>query len=180
MNTPQLTLALLADLFNQSALLAMVAFGGASALLPELHRVVVEQRQWIDERTFAQLFAIAQAAPGPNLLVFSLIGWQVAGVAGAVAATLGFCLPMSLVIFFVFRHWERFRNAPWRAAIQTGVAPLAVGLVAAGGWFIGVSVGATPGVWGAVALTVGLMLQRNWHPLWYIGAGALAGALGWI
>ena len=180
MSAPELTPALLADLFNQCALLAMVAFGGASALLPELHRVVVEQRQWMDERTFAQLFAIAQAAPGPNLLVFSLIGWQVAGVAGAVAATLGFCLPMSLVIFVLFRHWERFREAPWRAAVQTGVAPLAVGLVCAGGWFIGISVGASPGVWIAAAITTALMLKREWHPLWYIGAGALAGALGLI
>jgi chromate transporter len=180
MSPPETTLALLVELFNQSALLAMVAFGGASALLPELHRVVVEQRQWMDERTFAELFAIAQAAPGPNLLVFSLIGWQIAGLAGAVAATLGFCLPMSLVIFVLFRHWERFRDAPWRAALQTGVAPLAVGLVCAGGWFIGVSVGATPAVWVVVALTAGLMMVRDWHPLWYIGAGALAGAFGWI
>ena len=174
------SLTLLADLWSQCALLAMVAFGGASALLPELHRLVVEQRQWMDERTFAQLFAIAQAAPGPNLLVFSLIGWQVAGVAGAVAATLGFCLPMSVVIFLLFRHWERFRHAPWRAAVQTGVAPLAVGLVCASGWFVGVAAGLTLGVVLAAALTTGLMLTRNWHPLWYIGAGALAGAMGWI
>ena len=172
--------ALLLDLFNQCALLAMVAFGGASALLPEVHRLVVEQRHWMDESTFAQLFAIAQAAPGPNLLVFSLIGWQVAGLAGAVAATLGFCLPMSLVVFVLFRHWERFRQSPWRAAVQTGVAPLAVGLVCASGWFIGSSVGLTPGVAVAIVLTVVAMQLRDWHPLWYIGAGALAGALGLI
>ena len=170
-------LPLLVDLFNQCALLAMVAFGGASALLPELHRVVVEQRQWMDERTFAQLFAIAQAAPGPNLLVFSLIGWQVAGVAGAVVATLGFCLPMSLVIFVLFRHWERFRDAPWRSAIQTGVAPLAVGLVFASGWFIGASVGFSPGFVLAAGVTVYLMQTRDLHPLWYIGGGALLGGL---
>lgn len=178
MSAPELSATLLADLFQQCALLAVVAFGGASALLPELHRVVVEQRQWMDERTFTQLFAIAQAAPGPNLLVFSLIGWQVAGIAGAVAATLGFCLPMSLVIFVLFRHWEHFRDAPWRAAIQTGVAPLAVGLVGASGWFIGVAVGLTPGVLIVIAVTVILMQYRNWHPLWYIGAGALLGGLG--
>ena len=180
MSAPDLSFALLADLFQQCALLAMVAFGGASALLPELHRLVVEQRQWMDERTFAQLFAIAQAAPGPNLLVFSLIGWQVAGVAGAVAATLGFCLPMSLVIFVLFRHWERFRDAPWRAAIQTGVAPLAVGLVAASGWFIGAAIGFSVGTVLAIVVTVGLMLSRDWHPLWYIVAGALLGALNII
>lgn len=180
MNPPEFSSGLLVDLFSQCALLAMVAFGGASALLPELHRVVVEQRQWMDERTFAQLFAIAQAAPGPNLLVFSLIGWQVAGVAGAISATLGFCLPMSVTIFLLFRHWERFREAPWRVAIQTGVAPLAVGLVAAGGWFIGAAVGFSPGVVFAGSATVCLMMTRNWHPLWYIAGGALAGAAGLV
>lgn len=180
MSAPELTFSLLGDLFAQCALLAMIAFGGASALLPELHRLVVEQRQWMDERTFGQLFAIAQAAPGPNLLVFSLVGWKVAGVPGALAATLGFCLPMSLIIFYLFRHWERFRDAPWRAAVQTGVAPLAVGLVCASGGFVVSSVGLGPGVLLAAALTTGLMMRFSWHPLWYIGAGALAGALGLI
>ena len=180
MSFPEFSPALLADLWSQCALLSMVAFGGASALLPELHRLVVDQRQWMDERTFARLFAIAQAAPGPNLLVFSLIGWQVAGVTGAVAATLGFCMPMSIVIYMLFRRWERFRHAPWREAIQTGVAPLAVGLVCASAWFVGSAAGLTPGIVAAAAITTGLMLARDWHPLWYISAGALAGALGWI
>lgn len=171
---------MLLDLFSQCALLAMVAFGGVTALLPELHRLVVEQRQWMDDTTFGQLFAIAQAAPGPNLLVITLIGWKAAGVPGAIAATLGMCLPMSVVVFFLYRHWERFRHAPWRALVQTGVAPLAVGLVCASAWFVGASAGMTPGVWVTVGLTTALMMIRDWHPLWYIGAGALAGACGVI
>ena len=173
-------IALLADLFVQFALLACVAFGGVTALLPELHRLVVEQRQWMDETTFAQLFAIAQAAPGPNLLVVTLIGWKVAGVPGALVATLAICLPMSLVIFFLFRHWERFRDAPWRAAVQTGVAPLAVGLVVASAWFIGAATGGSAGVLLLFATTVGVSLATRWHPLWLIAAGAAAGVLGWV
>jgi chromate transporter len=173
-------MALLADLFVQFSLLACVAFGGVTALLPELHRLVVEQRQWMDETTFAQLFAIAQAAPGPNLLVVTLIGWKVAGLAGALVATLAICLPMSLVIYFLFRHWERFRHAPWRAAVQTGVAPLAVGLVFASGWFIGAATGGSIGALVLTAGTIVLMLRTRWHPLWLIGAGAAAGALGWV
>lgn len=172
--------ALLGELFVQFALLALVAFGGATALLPELHRVVVEQRHWMDEATFGQLFAIAQAAPGPNLLVVTLIGWKVAGVPGAIVATLAICLPMSLAIFFLFRHWERFRDAPWRHAVQTGVAPLAVGLVFASGWFIGAATGASAGALAVMAATVVLMLRTRWHPLWLIGIGAAAGALGWV
>jgi chromate transporter len=173
-------IALLADLFLQFSLLACVAFGGATALLPEIQRLVVEQRHWMDETTFSQLFAIAQAAPGPNLLVITLIGWKVAGLAGAIVATIAFCLPMSLAIFLLFRHWQRFKDAPWRAAIQTGVAPLAVGLVAASGCLIGVSAGLAWGGVVCVGLTVLVTTKSNLHPLWLIGSGAAAGAIGWV
>jgi chromate transporter len=173
-------IALLADLFLQFGLLTLVAFGGVTAMLPELHRLVVEQRHWMDDTTFAHLFAIAQAAPGPNLLVVSLIGWKVAGIPGAAVATLAISLPMSLVIFFLYRHWERFRDAPWREALQTGVAPLAVGLVCTSGWLIGASAGLGGcGVLLTLACTA-LMLVRPWHPLWYIAAGAAAGAFGLV
>jgi chromate transporter len=173
-------IALVLDLFLQFSLLACVAFGGATALLPEIQRLVVEQRHWMDETTFSQLFAIAQAAPGPNLLVISLIGWKVAGLAGAVVATVAFCLPMSLAVFLLFRHWQRFKDAPWRAAIQTGVAPLAVGLVAASGCLIGVSAGLGWGGVVCVGLSTLVALRSSLHPLWLIGAGAAAGALGLV
>ncbi|BAL27417.1 chromate transporter [Azoarcus sp. KH32C] len=173
-------IALLADLFLQLSILTVVAFGGITAMLPELHRLVVEQRHWMDDTTFAHLFAIAQAAPGPNLLVVSLIGWKVAGIAGAIVATLAISLPMSVVIFFLFRHWERFRDAPWRDAIQTGVAPLAVGLVCASGWMIAASAGLDARGVALTAVCTALMLTRRWHPLWYIGAGAAAGAFGLV
>ncbi len=81
-------MSLVIALFLEFALLALVAFGGATALLPEMHRVVVENHHWLDDATFTHLYAIAQAAPGPNVLVVTLIGWKVAGLAGALAATL--------------------------------------------------------------------------------------------
>ena len=173
-------IVLLGDLFLQFVLISLVAFGGVTALLPELHRLVVEQRQWMDEATFTQLFAIAQAAPGPNLLFVSLIGWKVAGVAGAVVSTLAICLPMSVLIFFLFRHWERFRDRPWRVAVQTGVAPLAVGLVFASGWFIGAATGGSPGALVLMSGSALAALATRWHPLWLIGLGAVAGILGWV
>ena len=82
-------MSLIGELFLEFALLALIAFGGATALLPEMHRVVVENHHWLDDATFTHLYAIAQAAPGPNVLVVTLIGWEVAGLAGALAATLG-------------------------------------------------------------------------------------------
>lgn len=169
------SLSLLADLFGQFFSLAFVAFGGASALLPELHRVVVEQRQWLDSTTFIQLFAIAQAAPGPNVLVVTLIGWEIAGVKGAIAATLGMCLPMSAVIFLLFGHWERFQKARWRIALQQGIAPLAVGLITASGVLITQALHPSVFVLLLVSGTVAITLKTRIHPLWLIAAGAFLG-----
>lgn len=167
-----------AELFLEFFLLAFVAFGGATALLPEMQRVVVDQHQWMTLETFAHLYAIAQAAPGPNVLVVTLIGWQVAGLAGAFAATVAICLPMSVLVFLLFRHWERFRGALWQQAIQLGVAPLAVGLVLAGASLIGVAAGLDYRGWGIVMLSMALNLSvKKLHPLWLIGAGAVLGVL---
>ena len=172
-------MTLLLELFSQFALLAVVAFGGASALLPEMHRVVVENHHWLDDATFTHLFAIAQAAPGPNVLVVTMIGWELAGVPGALAATLGMCLPMSVAIYLLFGHWERFREARWRKAVQLGVAPLAVGLITSSGFTIARSLGMDWKVLFFVGLTVFLSVRTSLHPLWLIAAGALAGVGVW-
>ena len=171
---------LLAELFLQFTLLFCVAFGGATALLPEMQRVVVEQEHWLSEATFIHLYAIAQAAPGPNGLVVTLIGWKVAGLAGALVATLAMCLPMSVVIYFLIPRWERFRGAPWQQAVQMGVAPLAVGLVFAGAALIGSGAGPDWAGWVLAAGAVALNLRTKLHPLWFIAAGAVAGLAGWV
>lgn len=173
-------MSLLIDLFIQFALLSFVAFGGATALLPELYRVVVETRHWIDPVTFTHLYAIAQAAPGPNVLVVTLIGWKVAGLAGALTATLAICLPMSIVVYLVFGHWERFREARWRRVIQTGVAPLAVGLIFSGAILVGQSAGLAGSGWLFVLAVAAFSTKTKFHPLWCIGAGALLGLAGWV
>lgn len=172
-------MSLLFDLFSSFFALAFIAFGGASALLPEMHRVVLENHHWLDEQTFIQLFAIAQAAPGPNVLVVTLIGWEVAGVAGAICATLGMCLPMSILIFLLFGHWEKFREARWRKAIQWGVAPMAVGLITSSGFLIGRAIGLNPTVAVLLALTVLLNLHTKTHPLLLIAGGAVVGMVAW-
>lgn len=169
------------EIFLEFSALAFVAFGGANALIPELHRVVVENHHWLNDTTFANLCAIGQAAPGPNVLVLTLIGWEVAGLPGALAATLAICAPMSIVVFFLFRHWQRFRDTRWQQAIQIGVAPLAVGLIFSGGILIGSAAGLGIGGWLlAVAVAATDLGARRLHPLWLIGAGALAGLAGLI
>lgn len=81
------------------AALSLVSIGGPTATLPEIHRQVVSVLGWMDDQTFAHLFAISQIAPGPNILVVSLIGWQVAGFAGLMVATLASLAPSSLLAF---------------------------------------------------------------------------------
>ena len=168
------------DLFLEFSLLACVAFGGATALLPEMHRVVVEQHQWLDDTTFTHLYAIAQAAPGPNVLVVTLIGWKVAGLAGALAATLAMCLPMSVVIYLLYDRWACFSGTRWQQAVQLGVAPLAVGLIFSGASLIGQSAQLGWTAWGLVAAVVLINLRTKLHPLCLIAVGALLGLSGLI
>ncbi|HAS50964.1 MAG TPA: chromate transporter, partial [Gammaproteobacteria bacterium] len=167
---------ILITLFLEFVLLSFVAFGGASALLPELHRVVVDHHHWMDNTTFTHLYAIAQAAPGPNVLVVTLIGWEVAGLAGALAATLGMCLPMSVLIYLLMDRWERLSGQRWQQAISLGVAPLAVGLIFSGATLIAQAADFQVGAWLVVFATAFLNLRyKTLHPLWLIAAGALLG-----
>ncbi len=173
-------MSLIVDLFREFAILSFVAFGGATALLPEMHRVVVENHQWLDDTTFTHLYAIAQAAPGPNVLVVTLIGWHVAGLGGALAATLAMCLPMSVLIYLLIDSWESFAGKRWQRAISIGVAPLAVGLVFSGATLISQAAGLGLAAWLLLAATVLANLKTGLHPLWFIGVGALLGLLGLV
>lgn len=143
-----------------------------------MHRVVVVQHGWLDDTTFTHLYAIAQAAPGPNVLVVTLIGWKVAGLAGALAATLAMCLPMSVLIYLLIDRWESFAGKRWQKAISLGVAPLAVGLVFSGATLIAQSAGLGLGGWMLLLATAILSINSRLHPLWLIAAGAACGMLG--
>jgi len=173
-----MTLAL--ELFLEFALLSFVAFGGATALLPEMHRVVVEQHHWLNDTTFTHLYAIAQAAPGPNVLVVTLIGWEIAGLAGALSATLAMCLPMSVLIYLLIDRWEGFAGRRWQKAISLGVAPLAVGLIFSGATLIAQAAEFGLKAWLLVAVVVLINLKSRSHPLWLIAGGACLGLLGWV
>lgn len=173
----------LAELALQFALLSLVAFGGGNATLPEMHRIVVEQNQWMSDATFTELFAIAQAAPGPNILVVSLIGLQLAGISGFFVITTAFCIPPSLLMYGVFRWWQRHANATWRAHIQAVVGPLAAGLVLTGGGLIAAAATTASGDWAGLALTaatIPLVLRLPWNPLWWIALGAALGLFGLV
>ncbi|MGE0415204.1 MAG: chromate transporter [Acetobacteraceae bacterium] len=160
------------------AQLSMLAFGGANSIIPEMQRQVVEVHQWMDAREFAALFALAQAAPGPNMMVVSLIGYQVAGVAGAVVTTLAVSAPSSILTWLVSGAWYRFRDAPWRRAVQAGLMPVTAGLIMASAALL---VHATAIDWGTIAVAVAAgaaFLFTKWHPLLILGSAAALGAIG--
>ncbi len=118
-------------IFGYFALLSLFAVGGANAAIPEMHRVAVEVMHWMSDRQFVDSFAIAQLSPGPNVVIVTLIGYHVAGISGAAVATVAMCGPTCLLSYFAARTWDRFKDAPWRIAIQAGLVPVSVGLLAA-------------------------------------------------
>jgi chromate transporter len=122
---------ILATLATHFLGLSVLAFGGANAVIPEIHRDAVEVSHWMTDQQFADLFAISQASPGPNILIVTLVGFQVAGVAGALVATAAMCGPPCVFVYFAGRVWHRFRHARWRIVVQAGLVPVSIGLIAA-------------------------------------------------
>jgi chromate transporter len=166
------------------AAISLLSVGGGIAVLPEMHRLVVERHGWMDELGFAKRFALAQAAPGPNIMVVGLIGWHVAGVVGMFAAMLAMCGPTTLLAYGFFRMRARLGGALWLRVVERGMVPIAIGLIAASGVLLalgaaaGAGSGAATGV--AAAITAGSALfvwRTKRSPLWVLVAGAVLGAL---
>ena len=172
----------LPDIFLRFALLSLLAVGGATAVLPEAQRQLVTEAHWFGEAEFAQLFAIAQTSPGPNVIVFSLFGWALAGFGGLVVATVGILGPASILAFAVARAMRRNEKAAWLGRVKKALTPLAIGLMGANGYLL--ARGADSG---ALTLAVTLasaafVVFSTRSPLWAMAAGAAltvaAGRLG--
>jgi chromate transporter len=171
-SNPLLTLA------GYFALLSLFAVGGANAAIPEMHRIAVDVMHWMNNRQFADMFAIAQISPGPNIIIVTLIGYHVAGFAGAAVATAAMCGPTCLVAFAVSRTWDRFKDAPWRIAIQAGLVPVSLGLIGASAFVLART--ADHDVYAGVltAVTCAMAFATRVNPLWLFAAGALMGLSG--
>jgi chromate transporter len=171
------TLAQLGLLYGQ---LSLLAFGGANAVLPEMQRQIVDVHHWMTPREFAALFALAQAAPGPNMMVVSLVGWRVAGIWGALVTTAAVALPSSILTLLVSNIWFRFKDADWRKALQAGLQPVTVGLIMASAALL---IQSTAVDWRAalvIAVTACLFHFTKLHPMLILGCSALAGAIGLV
>jgi chromate transporter len=156
--------------------LSLFSIGGGASLLAEIEHQAVGVHQWTTRREFADLFAISRAAPGPGTMLSALIGWKVAGWPGALTATVALYLPSSLLVYGAARIWGRWRGSPWHAAIERGLAPIAAGLVLAGGLAV-LQVSGGRAVWAATtAATIVLLRWRRLNPLiLFAASGALFG-----
>ena len=158
------------------AVLSLISVGGIPAVMPEMQRLVVDVQQWMSAAEFTQVFAIAQAAPGPNVLVTALVGWKVVGIPGAFVALGAFCAPAAALAYYLGGFWDRMRDAPWRKTFQRALVPVTVGFITSGGWVVSTPHGLD---WRSLAIagTAGaVMYLSKVNPLWLLAGGGLAGA----
>lgn len=164
----------LLTLFAVFAPLSLLSFGGSNAVIADIAHQSVEVRQWTSQREFADLFALSRAAPGPGSMLTALIGWKIAGIAGALVATVSFYGPAALLLFVVAKLWGRWRGSPWHRAVERGMAPIAAGLFLSGGIAV---LRASPGgvaVWIAASVTTGALIYwPKLHPLPLLAASGV-------
>lgn len=158
-------------------LMSLFAVGGANAAIPEMHRIAVEVNHWMTDRQFADVYAIAQLSPGPNVLIVTLIGYTVAGLGGALVATLAMCVPTAALAFYVSRWLRRSGKSRWPSIIQAALVPLSIGLMAASALIVAQAADRTvPAVVLTLAVAAAACATRL-NPLWLLLAG---GALGFV
>ena len=186
-------------LFGHFLSLSLLAVGGAITTAPDMHRFLVDQRHWLTDPQFTSSIAIAQAAPGPNVLFVGLMGWNVGlnagggpaggwhayalGLLGLVVAMVGILLPSGVLTYTATRWAHQHRE--WRAvrAFKTGMAPIVVALLIATGWLLTAAHNQPARDWPLWALTAASALivwRTKVHLLWLIGAGAVLGMLGLV
>ena len=170
----------LTTLAGYFALLSLFAVGGANAAIPEMHRIAVETMHWMSDRQFADSYAIAQLSPGPNVVIVTLIGYHVAGIAGAAVATAAMCGPTCLLAFVVARTWDRFKEARWRIAIQAGLVPLSLGLIGASAFVLARASDHTVAAGLITAATTAVAFFTRVNPLWVFAAAGIFGLSGWL
>jgi chromate transporter len=166
----------LVELALYFGLLSLISVGGLPSVITEMQRYTIDVKGWLTPSEFLQAFAVGQAAPGPNVLIASLIGFKVAGLAGAVVALLAMCGPAAVLAWWVAELWDRFKGSAWRRAIQRAIGPIVVALIFSGGFVI-----ATPGapdwrLWLIAGAAVAGMLGTRLNPLWLLAGGAALGA----
>jgi chromate transporter len=156
---------------------SLLSIGGGNSVVPEMELQSVGTYGWLTSAQFADLFALAQAAPGPSILIVTLIGYAAAGVAGAVVATVAMVAPAGALVFAFVRIWDRFRDSPWRMAFERGLPPIAVGLIAASGIIVARAADHSPAQFALTAVATLAFCATKVNPIVVVG---LAGTAGWL
>ena len=178
-------------LFAHFASLSLLAVGGAITTVPDMHRFLVTEQLWLSESQFTSSIAIAQAAPGPNVLFVALMGWNVGlnaggyghALLGVAVAMLGILLPSTTLTFMAARWGHQNRELRAVRAFKTGMAPIVVALLIATGWILAANIGKTVAEWHVwlIALVAAVVVWRSKiHLLWLLGAGGLLGWSDWV
>ena len=170
----------LGALFLHFMVLSLLAVGGAITTVPDMHRFVVGERHWLDDAQFNASVALAQAAPGPNVLFVAVIGWNVAGLAGMLATMSGSLLPSTTLALAATRWGHANRESRAMRAFSAGMAPLTIGLLLSTGWVLTEPVSRHPAALALVLGTAALMVLTKSGPLLPIAVGAVIGAMGWV
>ncbi len=174
----------LGSLFLHFLMLSLLAIGGAITTAPEMHRYMVGQQHWLTDTQFTSSIALAQAAPGPNVLFVAVLGWNVAGLNGALAAMAGIMLPSTTLVLAATRWAKANKESRGVRAFTAGMAPLTVGLLLATGWLLAEPYLRAPQhrltTLALIATTIALTLRSKLSVVWMVLGGGVLGALGWV
>jgi chromate transporter len=172
-----MSFAILAQIVRVFAVLSLVSIGGANAVLPEIRRQVVDVQGWMNDAAFANLFAISHAAPGPNIIMVSLIGWQMAGVAGLLVATLAIMIPSCSLAFFASRAVAKWADRRWLQLGKEGIVPVALGLILASGVSMMRTSDHDAVTVSISLLTAAFVVFSRRNPLWALTGGTCVGVI---
>ena len=179
------------DLFLHYLSLSLLSIGGAITTAPDMHRFLVDKQHWLTDAQFNASIAIAQSAPGPNVLFIALLGWNVGlnaggmltGLLGVFLAMLGILIPSTTLTYLAAQWGHRNRELRAVRAFKQGMAPIVIALLVATGWILATGSSYAVRDWPiwAVAIATALVVWRTKvHLLWLLGAGALLGWMGWV
>lgn len=168
--------------------LSLMSIGGGNTVLPEMHMRAVNGYHWLTDSQFADIFSISQAAPGPSILIVSLVGYaaglHVAGVAGGLAggvlATVAMILPAALLMYLVTLSWKRAQNSKWRIAVEKGFAPLTVGLILATSLVMSRAADHDWRAYSITAVATVIFVRTETNPLIVVAGAALLGYVGFV
>ncbi|GAB2912551.1 chromate transporter [Paralcaligenes sp. KSB-10] len=163
----------LINLFKVFAPLSFLTVGGGQSIIPAIHRESVEVYKWIDNSQFLDLFALSRLIPGPRSLLVTLIGWDAAGMMGALVASFAIFVPAAMLVYYLAKLWARYESTLLIKAIEEGLIPVAAGMIlAATGTILKAAEGGI-WAWGVAIVSTLLLMYTRVSPFLLLGVGAV-------